>query len=72
MSARLFRATSTGKTRTELIVLMCPQVTLTKLDAYRLRQKYGGHHAFWAGTRSERVSGLPQSGKRQTVSLAAA
>src|SRR5436190_14533923 len=36
----LFRATSSGKTRTELIVLMCPQVTLTKLDAYRLRQKW--------------------------------
>jgi general secretion pathway protein D len=36
----VFRATSSGKTRTELIVLMCPQVTLTKLDAYRLRQKY--------------------------------
>ena len=36
----LFRATSSGKTRNELIVLMCPQVTLTKLDAYRLRQKY--------------------------------
>ena len=35
-----FRATSGGKTRTELIVLMCPQVTLTKFDAYRLRQKY--------------------------------
>jgi general secretion pathway protein D len=35
-----FRATSSGKTRSELIVLMCPQVTLTKLDAYRLRQKY--------------------------------
>ncbi len=36
----VFRATSSGKVRTELIVLMCPQVTLTKLDAYRLRQKY--------------------------------
>jgi type II secretory pathway component GspD/PulD (secretin) len=35
-----FRATSNGKTRTELIILMCPQVTLTKFDAYRLRQKY--------------------------------
>jgi len=35
-----FRATSSAKTRTELIILMCPQVTLTKLDAYRLRQKY--------------------------------
>jgi general secretion pathway protein D len=36
----LFRATSSAKTRSELIILMCPQVTLTKLDAYRLRQKY--------------------------------
>src|SRR5438094_4198681 len=35
-----FRATSSGKTRSELIVLMCPQVTLTKFDDYRLRQKY--------------------------------
>jgi hypothetical protein len=26
--------------RTELIVLMCPQVTLSKLDAYRVRQKW--------------------------------
>ena len=36
----LFGATSSSKQRNELIVLMCPQVTLTKLDAYRLRQKY--------------------------------
>lgn len=36
----LFRATASSKVRTELIILMCPQVTLTKLDAYRLRQKY--------------------------------
>ena len=35
-----FRGTSTGKTRRELIILMCPQVTLTKLDAYRLRQRW--------------------------------
>ena len=41
---------------------MCPQVTLTKLDAYRLRQKYEDTHAFWSRTRSERVSGLPESG----------
>ena len=37
-----FRSTSSSKQRTELIVLMCPQVTLTKFDAYRLRQKYEG------------------------------
>jgi type II secretion system protein D len=35
-----FRGTSTAKQRRELIILMCPQVTLTKLDAYRLRQKW--------------------------------
>jgi general secretion pathway protein D len=35
-----FRSTATSKQRQELIILMCPQVTLTKLDQYRLRQKW--------------------------------
>jgi general secretion pathway protein D len=35
-----FRSTASTKRRSELIVLMCPQVTLTKLDQYRLRQKW--------------------------------
>ena len=35
-----FRGTATSKQRRELIILMCPQVTLTKLDSYRLRQKW--------------------------------
>jgi type II secretory pathway component GspD/PulD (secretin) len=35
-----FRGTSTSKQRQELIILMCPQVTLTKLDSYRLRQRW--------------------------------
>jgi general secretion pathway protein D len=35
-----FRSTASTKRRSELIVLMCPQVTLTKLEQYRLRQKY--------------------------------
>jgi general secretion pathway protein D len=35
----VFRSTRDARTRTELIVLMRPEVTLTKLDAYRLRQK---------------------------------
>ena len=34
----LFRGTTDNKQRTELIVLMRPEVTLTKLDLYRLRQ----------------------------------
>ncbi len=36
----VFRGTNSGKQRRELIILMCPQVTLTKLDLYRLRQKW--------------------------------
>ena len=35
-----FRSTASGKQRRELIILMCPEVTLTKLDLYRLRQKW--------------------------------
>jgi general secretion pathway protein D len=35
----LFRDTKISKMRVELIILMCPQVTLTKLDLYRLRQE---------------------------------
>jgi general secretion pathway protein D len=35
-----FRSTVSAKNRQELIILMCPQVTLTKLDQYRLRQKW--------------------------------
>jgi type II secretory pathway component GspD/PulD (secretin) len=36
----LFRNTTDNKTRTELIILMCPEVSLTKLDLYRLRQRW--------------------------------
>ncbi len=35
-----FRGTASGKQRRELIILMCPEVTFTKLDLYRLRQKW--------------------------------
>ena len=34
-----FRSTTYTRMRTELIILMCPEVTLTKLDLLRLRQK---------------------------------
>jgi type II secretion system protein D len=36
----LFRQTTNNDTRSELIVLMRPEVALTKLDLYRLRQKH--------------------------------
>ena len=35
----LFSSTTKTKERNELIVLMRPEVTLTKLDLYRFRQK---------------------------------
>jgi general secretion pathway protein D len=35
----LFRNTKKNKLRTELVILMRPEVSLTKLDLYRLRQK---------------------------------
>jgi type II secretory pathway component GspD/PulD (secretin) len=42
----IFRSTNGTKMRTELIILMRPEVTLTKLDLYRLRQKSGEHTHF--------------------------
>jgi general secretion pathway protein D len=39
-----FRSTSSSKERRELIILMCPEVTLTKLDVFRLRQNYENTH----------------------------
>jgi type II secretion system protein D len=42
----IFRSTTGTKMRTELIILMRPEVTLTKLDMYRLRQKSGEHTHF--------------------------
>src|SRR5438105_993284 len=36
----LFRSTTKMRDRTELIILMRPEVSLTKLDLYRLRQKH--------------------------------
>jgi len=39
-----FRSTASSKQRRELIILMCPEVTLTKLDLYRLRQKWENTH----------------------------
>ncbi|HWX15505.1 MAG TPA: secretin N-terminal domain-containing protein, partial [Chthoniobacterales bacterium] len=41
-----FRSTQYTRMRTELIILMCPEVTLTKLDLYRLREKSEGKTHF--------------------------
>ena len=42
----LFRSTTNSKMRTELIILMRPEVTLTQLDMFRLRQKNEEHTHF--------------------------
>jgi len=42
----LFRDTKNNKMRTELIVLMCPQVTITNLDVHKLREKIEDHTHF--------------------------
>ena len=68
-----FRGTSTSKSRQELIILMCPQVTLTQIGPLSPAAKVGEHqHTFWSGTRPGRVSRLPQSGDGQTDKLTAA
>jgi type II secretion system protein D len=41
-----FRSTTYNRTRSELIVLMCPEVTLTKLDLLRFREKAEDHTHF--------------------------
>src|SRR5262245_20301543 len=43
----VFRSTLSTKARRELIILMCPEVTLTKLDLYRLRQKWENTHTHY-------------------------
>ena len=41
-----FRSTTYTRMRSELIILMCPEVTLTKLDLLRLREKTEDHTHF--------------------------
>jgi type II secretion system protein D len=42
----LFRSTTTTNMRTELIILMCPEVSMTNLDMHKLRQKIEDHTHF--------------------------
>ncbi|HME89441.1 MAG TPA: secretin N-terminal domain-containing protein [Chthoniobacterales bacterium] len=42
----LFRHTTSNKSRAELIVLMCPEVTMTKLEMQKLREKIEDHTHF--------------------------
>ena len=64
-----FRSTASGKQRQELVILMCPQVTLTKLDAYRLRQRYENTTHFGADLDQNECPDCPktQEGKQLTL-----
>jgi len=42
----LFRNTTNNKTRNELIILMCPEVTMTNLETQKLREKIEDHTHF--------------------------
>jgi type II secretory pathway component GspD/PulD (secretin) len=64
-----FRSTASAKQRQELIILMCPQVTLTKLDSYRLRQRYENTLHFGADLDQNECPDCPktQEGKQLTL-----
>jgi len=64
-----FRSTSSGKNRQELVILMCPQVTLTKLDQYRLRQRWENTTHFGADLDQNECPDCPktQEGKQLTL-----
>jgi general secretion pathway protein D len=58
----LFRNTSNKRNRTELIILMRPEVTLTKLDLYRLRQKNEDHGHFGPELEQDDCPDCPKRG----------
>ena len=64
-----FRGTTSMKQRQELIILMCPQVTLTKLEAFRLRQRYENTTHFGADLDENDCPDCPktQEGKQLTL-----
>jgi len=63
----LFRYTTKNKDRTELIVLMRPEVTLTKLDLYRLRQKGEGRTHFGPELEQDDCPDCPKPGDRKQL-----
>jgi type II secretory pathway component GspD/PulD (secretin) len=57
-----FRSTTYTRSRSELIVLMCPEVTLTPLDLMRLREKTEDHTHFGPEIDQEGCPDCPPSG----------
>jgi general secretion pathway protein D len=58
----LFRSTTKNRDRTELIVLMRPEVSLTKLDLYRLRQRNEDRSHFGPELEKDDCPDCPKSG----------
>jgi len=58
----LFRNTVKNRDRAELIILMRPEVSLTKLDLYRLRQKYEDHSHFGPDLEQDDCPNCPKRG----------
>jgi general secretion pathway protein D len=58
----LFRSTTKNRDRTELIILMRPEVSLTKLDLYRLRQKHEDRTHFGPELEQDDCPDCPKKG----------
>jgi len=58
----LFRSTTKMRDRTELIILMRPEVSLTKLDLYRLRQKHEDRSHFGPELEQDDCPDCPKRG----------
>jgi general secretion pathway protein D len=65
----LFRETNKTLTRSELIVLMRPEVALTKLDIYRLRQKNEDKTHFGPELDSDDCPDCPKPGEDKQIQL---
>jgi type II secretion system protein D len=65
----LFRNTEKSKNRTELLVLMRPEVALTKLDLYRLRQKTEDKTHFGPELNQEDCPDCPKPGDGKQLEL---
>jgi general secretion pathway protein D len=65
----LFRSTKTSQVRTELIILMRPEVTLTKLDAYRLRQRQEDRTHFGPELEQDDCPECPKQGEGKQLTL---
>jgi general secretion pathway protein D len=67
----LFRSSAKTKKRTELIILMRPEVSLTKLDLYRLRQKSEDKTHFGPDLEEDDCPDCPKPGDGKQLQLPA-